>query len=773
MHAIRSKLRLLLALPLAFPLLLAGPAVPAAEAAGTATVTVDASSNLGAFHNPADNINQADYAYNLGPLDLERTKELAFQYSRAWIKPDFYYDPATGLYDYDYPMPEVEEGVARNETLYDFMDQVASYTDRIMLNVDQCVPEMMDVTDTTACRTVLKNGIKHYKERYPEIEYIEVFNEADKAGWTPGPEERGALSPEDYYVWYKEFYHIVKEVNEELDPAIPLKVGGPASFRIEPSNDWLPLFMALYAADTDPDKRMDFFSYHNYRSKSAPAGAENHKSLIRDTLLTPYGAGSAKIFVTEYGLFPGPATGTVGHGPNETDDILTQAAGLAAIGYYYIKSGIDMTMHWALDHPSNVRKDMYVDGQDGVPTPYYNMIKMQRLLKTNRTGTTSTALNADGIGVHALATRDASGMAIMAVNYQWISTALTQTDYNVTMNINDLPSEFAGKSIKVERYLIDDAHSNYKNGLANAELQKVEEYVLSPRTSVSQSFYLDINGMSLIMLTPVHQLEAEDGTATVSAGDSELDVADAGSDNGAFNKFVGNAAGDYVQYALSVPKAGTYAVYVKARKGPDRAKYQVSIGGTLLGGVKDTYSSAYGYDRTYIGTRSFGAGSANFRFALAGTTGGSYVLGIDSIQLVPVSAVQYELENYTPWSASGDRFEYVSTSSASGGAYVKADTNAASDDLQFMLPVKEPGTYTIKVGVRKLDTRGTFQFSLDGVNMGGQQDGYAPSLTYDELTLGQATFDKAGYKRFKFYVNGKNASSGGYDLAFDYIKLVP
>jgi hypothetical protein len=211
----------------------------------------------------------------------------------------------------------------------------------------------------------------------------------------------------------------------------------------------------------------------------------------------------------------------------------------------------------------------------------------------------------------------------------------------------------------------------------------------------------------------------------------------------------------------------------KSRKGPDRAKYQLSIDGTALGGVKDTYSSSYGYDRIYVGTRSFGSGSANFRFALTGTTSGSYVLGIDSVQLVPVSTVQYELENYTPWSASGDLFDYVTTSSASGGAYVKADTNAPSDDLQFMLPVKQTGTYTVKVGVRKLDTRGIFQFSLDGVNVGSQQDGYASSLTYEELTLGQVTIDEAGYKRFKFYVNGKHASSGGYDMAFDYIKLVP
>ncbi|MEZ0217857.1 MAG: hypothetical protein ACAH89_12035, partial [Rariglobus sp.] len=42
-----------------------------------------------------------------------------------------------------------------------------------------------------------------------------------------------------------------------------------------------------------------------------------------------------------------------------------------------------------------------------------------------------------------------------------------------------------------------------------------------------------------------------------------------------------------------------------------------------------------------------------------------------------------------------------------------------------------------------------------------------------EVDLGNVTFGTAGNKAFKFTVTGKNASSAGYNLNFDYIKLTP
>src|SRR5262245_28760977 len=98
---------------------------PAATPAVTAHVAVDASSDLGPLNNPAGYHNQAG---TLGPGDQTRVGELAPRLTRSWATPASYYDTATGTYTF------------RNDAQ---IDQVAEYSDALMLNFDECDPELM------------------------------------------------------------------------------------------------------------------------------------------------------------------------------------------------------------------------------------------------------------------------------------------------------------------------------------------------------------------------------------------------------------------------------------------------------------------------------------------------------------------------------------------------------------------------------------------------------------------------------------------------------
>lgn len=789
----------LLALTLALPLVYAA-APKEADAATAATVTVNAGSVLDTeMNNPSWYLNQSGQksAATAGPSFWENLKNGDTKYVRAWYKPTKYYNRSTGVYNYDYQNT--------------YMEQLGKYAQRIILNVDQCDQadmgfngSTMTITDSTGCRNVLKNGIKEYKKRYPQIEYIEAFNEPDK-DWDTETYEMPAIPPKSsgyapsaklYYEWFKVFYTVIDEINTELQPAIPLKLGGPAlSYNNYP---YIDAFLNAYRDDANPAKKLDFISYHQYKERGSgtgdypgPADVEDEKAVMV-TKLTNRGLDpNTNIFVTEYGVFPGPATGAKGHSANtEAQDQLTQAAAMATTGMYYVKGGMNMPMHWTIDHGDNPRKDMFVDGLDGVPLPYYNMVKMQSMLKTQRinSSTTAGALNStSGLGVNSLATMDSTGIAVMFVNYQWDQILSGQgMDYNVTTAISNIPASLfsGGRKMRLERYQIDNTNSNYNSGAANAPLKKIEDVVLDYSSTLTRpSFYMNKNAITLMVLTPVHRFEAESSAVakTVSSGDSQTNVTDTEASAGSFNKFDGNAAGDYVEYTLNVPQTGTYAVKVRVKKGPDRGKFELTVDGAVVGGWNDLYAAEQGYEEMYLGNKVFGStGNKVFRFTAKDKNAASsgYDAGFDFIELVPRAAVTYELEKLGPQAGiptSQDPFYFISDTAASGGKFVKfAATGAgANANIRFLIHVKEPGEYKLFIKGKTFTSRGKYQVYAEGTALGSVQDQYSATEVFTDVNIGKVTFTTPGLKEIKLQVTGKNAASTGYDLSLDTIRLEP
>ena len=54
----------------------------------------------------------------------------------------------------------------------------------------------------------------------------------------------------------------MNEINRELQPQVPLEVGGPGYMQY--NETWMYAFLDRYAADPSPDKRLDFISWHAY-----------------------------------------------------------------------------------------------------------------------------------------------------------------------------------------------------------------------------------------------------------------------------------------------------------------------------------------------------------------------------------------------------------------------------------------------------------------------------------------------------------------------------
>jgi hypothetical protein len=136
-------------------------------------------------------------------------------------------------------------------------------------------------------------------------------------------------------------------------------------------------------------------------------------------------------------------------------------------------------------------------------------------------------------------------------------------------------------------------------------------------------------------------------------------------------------------------------------------------------------------------------------------------------------AIQYEATKIPVTGAPNAR-SFTWTGFPDGAGEI-ADGTAVGAFLNFTVNVATPGTYDIKAATKMFTTRGIFQLSVNGTNAGPAEDEYSANGNgvFQEYDLGAVTFPTAGNYSFKFTVTGHNASSSGYTVCFDYIKLTP
>jgi len=123
--------------------------------------------------------------------------------------------------------------------------------------------------------------------------------------------------------------------------------------------------------------------------------------------------------------------------------------------------------------------------------------------------------------------------------------------------------------------------------------------------------------------------------------------------------------------------------------------------------------------------------------------------------------------------------DYTVPYSPSYGFGMRMTSTAVNDYVQLTVNVPTAGTYRLYSYNATGPGAGDFQLSIDGVNQGSPVSLFeaAPmypqnGLGYKKTDMGTVTFSTAGNHTFKYTVSGKNASSTGYQLYFDVIKLV-
>jgi hyaluronate lyase len=227
--------------------------------------------------------------------------------------------------------------------------------------------------------------------------------------------------------------------------------------------------------------------------------------------------------------------------------------------------------------------------------------------------------------------------------------------------------------------------------------------------------------------------------------------------------------GKWAMWTPYIGKSGNYALYMQwavASNRPAAAPLEIKDADGI-----DTYKTVNqkqnGGQWVFIGNYDMEAGTSNTIKILSTNPG--YTIA-DAVKL------EYQLVGEAeklPAVASGAALSQHLDSKASNNLWQKLNATAVSDYVEYEYDVPAPGTYQIQLHAKTNNTRAKFKLYLpqENVYVGTEKDQYASVDGYETFDMGQHTFGSAGTKRFRFIVTGKHASSSGYTLGNDYIKL--
>ncbi len=428
------------------------------------------------------------------------------QIYKVWVDAERIHDPKTDSYDYS--------------GLDDYLTDASLVSDELLIVMDTRVSVRDMGRSPSDIKPIIKRIMTDLKRRHPQIRYVETFNEPDH-------NLAKNVTPAGLYDYYKVYYETVNEINRELQPQVPLEIGGPGYMQY--NETWMYAFLDRFAADPSPDKKLDFLSWHAYGRfpegtgdssgprafhfyKGDPSEVAAERELLNAALKSRGLNTDFPAFITETGIYPGPSSD---HQNDPRPDYLIGAAGVPSLHYWYMEQPNTYPFNWVVRHSGEERKDQLitrardgdhiaVKGSENVEdlptnifTPYGNALLMMSKLKDERVVAQSSTLK-KGLGIYAIATKDESGAGIMLWNYQ---STNSQT-HSITVDMKNLPTNLHGKKVRQRLYRIDAQTSNYWANPETANLQMVSESVVEPGKSFSVPLSLTANALELILLEP-------------------------------------------------------------------------------------------------------------------------------------------------------------------------------------------------------------------------------------------------------------------------------
>jgi hypothetical protein len=329
--------------------------------------------------------------------------------------------------------------------------------------------------DMSEYQQLVKDGLNHLRQKYPGIQYIEVWNEPDNS-----------LTSTQYDTLYQNVSQAVQAVNAELPSGQrPFLVGGPSVYN--PGSMIMANFISFVKAQ---NLELDFLSWHEYGG-NVRSDAQTLQNKLSSAGLNP----NLPQFVTEWGYTSYNSTSI------PTASQLMVAATYIAQGWAELETDnlarIVKTFPFSEDEYSGYSRSMLVpygeNPADGQVFPLYNVFRMMAMEKNMR-----VASSGGTSSLFPLATEDGTGVALMLTN-----TAGSK----VNVNLNNLPSAFQQGTFQLTEYLVDKMHSNWAYDQSTSMLQEIANSTEGATISFSTTLTMAQDSVILLVLRPTKSSE--------------------------------------------------------------------------------------------------------------------------------------------------------------------------------------------------------------------------------------------------------------------------
>lgn len=451
-----------------------------------AAVLVDCSEAQG----PVMNIAVANGTSTTSPLPGQEAqswlKGLDQHLVRVWIQLRYVYNKGNVDYNYQYSGSGVgvEDALAYySQTCDSLLVALTAY------NATTTWP----LPQGDAFTQFIKTTLAYYKTKFPKIKYIEVGNEPDAGGETMAT----------YYPIYQHYYQAINGVNDSLQlQGNPILVSNaPLTGNVPKMLNYADGFFKAYAADTNPDKKFDFFSFHSYGESNRPLELLTARSRI-DSAMGANGLPIVPVMLSEYGIVGGSGLPS---GTTLSETITMEPAGQLTKAFYLYEGGVDYVFNWCVHHQTISYKSEIADLGTGILYPYGHALYCahQVSLRGDRVRAKSTQINAVGLGVHVLAAMGGGkGIAVLVWNYNWNADV---ADKQIKVLINNIPADqFPGGKIHGLVYLIDGEHNNYDFDKSQTTFKASVESLTGYSPWVKIPLTLERSAVALILLEPAN-----------------------------------------------------------------------------------------------------------------------------------------------------------------------------------------------------------------------------------------------------------------------------
>jgi len=285
------------------------------------------------------------------------------------------------------------------------------------------------------------------------------------------------------------------------------------------------------------------------------------------------------------------------------------------------------------------------------------------------------------------------------------------------------------------------------------------------------------------------------GTTDVNTNLQRVDVGDGHTTATTFNgrncRYNTNPASDFYMY-FNVTDA--FAFHPAGGDATVEVEYFDETGGVTVGLQYDGTGGTYTNHPKRITT----VGSGNWRtvrfelsdanFGNRQNNGSDFRITIPSGKTLHVNRVWvrlpaqnlFETELLSATETAGVSHRIVTDSSLSGGMGTILDATAAGQQVTYIVPGLQAGSYNVHVGVKTGGNCGQFQLAIARAdspngfsNVGAVQDLYSSAPSVIDVDCGTWIPGSSSDKAAKLTVAGKNAASSGYALSLDYILFTP